>query len=108
MLPQLTACLLAFAVTTALIPWVMRVARERRILDYPDGGRRLHSEPVPRLGGVAIFTAAALSTTFVLVWDRISTSIDLPLSPILPGFAIGCAIVFIVGIVDDLRGVSPA
>jgi len=107
MLPQLAACLLAFAVTTTLIPWVMRVAREHRLLDYPDGGRRVHTEAVPRLGGVAIFIAAAVATVFVLAWDRFDGSIDLPMTPILPGFAIGCAIVFAIGIIDDLRGVSP-
>jgi UDP-GlcNAc:undecaprenyl-phosphate GlcNAc-1-phosphate transferase len=54
---------LAFLVTADLVPWVIRLARRHRFVDYP-GPRKIHAEPVPYGGGLAvaagmIFTLAA-------------------------------------------------
>ncbi|HEY4659407.1 MAG TPA: MraY family glycosyltransferase [Gemmatimonadaceae bacterium] len=107
MLPLLAAAFLGFITTLALMPWVMRLAREYRILDFPDAERRLHGEPVPRIGGLAIFIGVAVATLVVLLWARADDSIALRNGMMLPGFIAGAFIVVITGILDDVRGVTP-
>src|SRR6185295_14663800 len=103
MIPQFIAGLISFSIALALMPWVMATAREYRILDYPDGDRRIHRQPIPRLGGIAIFIATAIAATLVVVWDSFDPSINLPASATLPGVIFGCMVVFATGVVDDLK-----
>ncbi len=46
--------LLALATTYLLTPWVRRLAIRAGVLDMPDA-RRVHTEPIPRWGGLAIY-----------------------------------------------------
>src|SRR5579871_6438447 len=106
MVPQLSALILGFGIAYGLMPWVMRLAREYEVLDVPNDERRVHLTPVPRLGGVAIFAAGFLAAAVVFGWDYFDSSFELPRrAGSLPGMVIGATIVFITGIVDDLRGV---
>jgi UDP-GlcNAc:undecaprenyl-phosphate/decaprenyl-phosphate GlcNAc-1-phosphate transferase len=54
-LPALPPFLLASIVTIVLIPATMFAARRAGAVAQPDADRHLHSEPTPRLGGLAIF-----------------------------------------------------
>jgi len=90
------------------MPWAIRAAREHGILDHPDEERRVHEQPVPRIGGVAIFASTVLAAGGVFLWDLYDPSVDLPLVPHLPGVVLGCVIVFVTGMVDDAKGVRPA
>ncbi|HEY6867028.1 MAG TPA: undecaprenyl/decaprenyl-phosphate alpha-N-acetylglucosaminyl 1-phosphate transferase, partial [Candidatus Eisenbacteria bacterium] len=53
---SLSLALAALALTLAATPLVMSLARRLGALDRP-GGRRLHREPVPTLGGLALIAA---------------------------------------------------
>lgn len=99
----------AFAVAAvvglSLTPVITMVARRNGWLDYPDSQRRIHALPVPRLGGVGIFAGVVLSVVAFLLIPAFGGGLaDWPL---LPGLVVGSAIVFIVGLLDDLRGVPP-
>ncbi len=52
----------SFLATADLVPWVMRLARRRGFLDFP-GPRKIHGEPVPYGGGMAV--AAGLLLTLL-------------------------------------------
>ena len=56
-------------VTWLLTPGVARVARSLGMLDIPDE-RRIHTRPVPRGGGVAVFLGfhAGCAATFLMPW----------------------------------------
>src|SRR5713226_5771885 len=76
-------------------------------LEPPQLDRHVHTIPLPRLGGVAIYTSfmiAVGATIFVL--GRVDTSVALPLKStlILLGPAL---IIFLLGLYDDLYGVGP-
>ena len=62
----LCAAILSLGIT----PLVARLARTLRLMDYP-GTRKVHSEPVPRVGGVAIFLAILGATIPVMILDNI-------------------------------------
>jgi UDP-GlcNAc:undecaprenyl-phosphate GlcNAc-1-phosphate transferase len=57
-LPLILAALLAAAVAAWLLtPLAMRVAIRSGAIDEPDAGRRVHSRPIPRAGGLAVAAA---------------------------------------------------
>jgi UDP-N-acetylmuramyl pentapeptide phosphotransferase/UDP-N-acetylglucosamine-1-phosphate transferase len=57
-------CLSSFALTSAIIPSLLRIADRYSIYDIPNA-RKSHSDNIPRLGGIGIFIGFILS---VLYW----------------------------------------
>ncbi|HKQ57936.1 MAG TPA: hypothetical protein VJY35_08705, partial [Candidatus Eisenbacteria bacterium] len=53
---SLSLALASMAVTLLLTPLVIRLGRRAGALDHP-GPRRIHAQPVPTLGGIAIAVA---------------------------------------------------
>ena len=53
------AFVIAMIVTVVLIPPLARVAGRLRVLDEP-GTRKVHAQPVPRVGGIAMGFGALL------------------------------------------------
>lgn len=98
------AALIAGVVTSLLVPFVARVALALRAVDYP-GGRRFHGAAVPRLGGLAIGAGLACGAGAVALMKWNAWGVRIPKSD-LAAVLIGCAIVFLLGVVDDLVGVS--
>jgi UDP-GlcNAc:undecaprenyl-phosphate GlcNAc-1-phosphate transferase len=90
-----------------LTRFVRNLATVRGWVDRPRLDRHIHSKPIPRLGGVAIFSSFAvvvgLSLIAVRVWPIANTpSIGRVLAILVPAF-----LIFLLGLYDDLRAVSP-
>ena len=101
----LTVAALASVVIT---PMVARVAAGLEIYDAPDGDRRVHTRPVPRVGGVAVFVASVLGlSAWALVRVR-GSGMSAHEWNFLFGVVSGGAILFVAGLVDDVRGLRPA
>ncbi|MHC4973367.1 MAG: glycosyltransferase family 4 protein [Planctomycetota bacterium] len=81
------------AASWALAPVVARLALYRNVTVLP-GGRSIHSERTPLLGGVAIFVPFVLF--LVAAGDAASW-----------GLALGAGLMVGMGIYDDLRGLTP-
>jgi len=93
--------LIATLLAVILTPLVRMASSALGLLDAP-GGRKVHSISVPRTGGLAIIAAAASAVLLVSQWR----SGDVPeLRPIVPILA-GAALVFGVGLLDDVRSVG--
>ena len=96
---------IAALVTSLMVPVVTWLSVMLRALDYP-GERKLHTDPTPRLGGLAIVTGLLFGVGLVGlarwgVWGgRVSRS---ELAVVL----LGTAMVFLVGLADDVVGVPP-
>ncbi len=97
---------IAALVTHLLVPPIARLAVALRALDHP-GGRRLQDSVVPRLGGVAIGFGLALAAavSVALGWHDWSSKL---LRADLYALGLGLGLVFLVGVIDDLVGVSTA
>ena len=65
MFAALLPALLAVVVSWALTPVTMRLASACGAIDYP-GPRKIHSCPIPRLGGVAVVLAAVTASSIML------------------------------------------
>ena len=91
-------------IAVGLITPVMRlVAKRYGVVDRPSESHKTHNEPVPYLGGVAI-AIGVIGITFLasLVSDFSRETLFLASSVLIPAIIMG-----IVGLIDDLRKLSP-
>lgn len=82
---------IALAVAYFITPRVKDLAIKLGALDAPDA-RKVHTRPIPRMGGLAIYVAFMLA---VLASMHISREIM--------GLLVGGTVILIVGIIDDLK-----
>ncbi len=98
-------------VTLLLTPLVRRAAIAWGLVDTP-GGRKIHSKPIPRLGGVAIFAgvmaamAMQAAGEYYLGWGGTLVGGGTARVRIL-GVLAAMTMVFLVGLVDDILTLSP-
>ena len=100
---SLSIALAALAVAWLATPAVVRLAHRIGALDHP-GPRRVHREPVPTLGGLAIMIAVMSVAWLARVLPGPARELD-P-HPLI-GFTLAALPIVALGIVDDLRGASP-
>jgi len=86
----------ALGVALWITPVVMAAARRCGIVDKPDGRLKNHTEPVPYLGGVAIYGAFL-----------VSLGVSLEFGSEVLGILLAGAIVVILGLIDDLGALGP-
>jgi UDP-GlcNAc:undecaprenyl-phosphate GlcNAc-1-phosphate transferase len=98
------AAALAALATNLMVPPIARLAVVLRAMDHP-GERKLQTGAVPRLGGLAIAIGLALGggLAAVSLWGRLGAAVG---RGELLALGFGTLVVFLVGIVDDLVGVS--
>ncbi len=111
----------SFFITIALVPPVMRMARRTGFLDMP-GGRKIHTEPVPYGGGLAIAAGVLLPLVAGLIGAWLVTqgkSFGLPKGVLdyAPGVVSkaqevvvlvgGALVILFLGLADDRFKLSP-
>ncbi|MDB5100778.1 MAG: Undecaprenyl-phosphate alpha-N-acetylglucosaminyl 1-phosphate transferase [Cyanobacteria bacterium RYN_339] len=99
LLPYLVTLLVAWLATDLLIPWVTLAAYRLGRVDTPDA-RKVHTVPIPRLGGIAIFFGFVCSVALV---EWLTPGQLFPHSGPYLGLVAGAASIFLLGIADDLR-----
>jgi UDP-GlcNAc:undecaprenyl-phosphate GlcNAc-1-phosphate transferase len=96
----------AFAASFALTPFAIKLAPRIGALDVPKDDRRVHTKAMPRFGGLGIFVGAMASLA-------LSAAALIPLLPPeyqdgravkLAGVLAGGALIYLVGAVDDVKG----
>ncbi len=87
----------AFALTFAIIPTIIHVAKERRIYDLPNE-RSSHREPTPSLGGIGIFAGTVCG---IILWAPPGNF------GVLQYLLAAFVLIFFIGIIDDLLPISP-
>ncbi|MFC4770020.1 MraY family glycosyltransferase [Effusibacillus consociatus] len=80
---------LAFVIVYAMVPVMRSIALRTGFVDIPNK-RKIHSDPIPLLGGAAMF--AGFLVTTMLMGDIDSEYI---------GIALGSFVIFAVGLIDD-------
>lgn len=101
--------LFAVSILASLVitPGVIRLAEHHGLYDQPTGGRRVHTRPVPRLGGIPVFAATLLALAVAEATVGGGVLREAEFQRFLRAVLLGGGILFLVGLVDDLRGVSP-
>ena len=94
-LDNLKIILVVFLCVALLMPVVMKIANHVNALDIPNE-RKVHKEPMPRLGGLAIFMGFLLG--YMLFCSQ---------TPQMISILIGSFVLIIVGMIDDINPVRP-
>jgi len=94
-LKLLWALPLAFGVAYISTPWVRRLAVKVGATDTPNE-RKVHHGIMPRMGGLAIYLGFVVAVL-------LTQSLSRPLT----GLLLGGTLIVLMGMVDDIRGVSP-
>ncbi len=90
------AMMLSACVTYGLTPLVRKLAFKVGAVDIPKDERRVHTKPIPRMGGLAIFVGFLLS--YAIFSD---------MEPLKMGAIIfGASLMVITGIIDDINEMS--
>src|SRR2546422_10760350 len=96
---------LACTLSLVLTPIVRALALRIGAVDRP-GQRKIHTRPIPRLGGVSVVLAASLTTVLAAAVEGVGDGfirVDLTAwTPLL----LGGSIVFLAGVWDDIRPLS--
>ena len=82
----------ALGICLVSVPLIIRYAPHHGGIDLPDAlGRKVHTTPISRLGGIAIFLSFFVTYIF---WSR---------GPALTGILAGSMLIFFVGLLDDFK-----
>ena len=101
----------AFIVTVAAVPLVRRIAISHGIVDQPSA-RRVNKEPIPRLGGVAMYLGLLTALVVEYVCELAGFwpgpfSLFMGSGVNMVGVTVGLSIVVVVGVVDDVQSLRP-
>lgn len=88
--------LTAFVLSLAVSPLAIKLAPKIGAVDIPRDNRRMHTKTMPRFGGLAIFAGSIVSMLIFLNFD-----------PRIITITIGGVLIYILGIIDDIRHLSP-
>ena len=86
--------LTSLVLTLIFTPVAIFLAPKIGAVDIPKDNRRMHNKPMPRFGGFAIFIGTMSSIAIFLAGQ----------SPKMTGILVGGALIYILGLVDDLKG----
>ena len=102
-LPFLVPAAAAAALAYLLSPLVARLAEAVGAMDRP-GARKLHTTPIPRLGGLSVLVAVGV------VWFAQSLVFEQWSLPreIAIGLGLGLLPIVVISLIDDIRSVRPA
>jgi len=98
---------IAFVIAFAATPLSILISRRAGVIDVPRDDRRMHEDPVPRLGGIAIFLSFFVCTLILralisegYIPDQDAAEMLGKLQAIL----IAGVFIFLLGIIDDTKG----
>ncbi len=87
---------LALCVSFYMVPIVRRIARTTGLLDRPDGRLKTQNEPMPYLGGLAIYLGFLVSLGLTAEFKH----------EVL-GILLAATLVLLLGLIDDIGGIAP-
>lgn len=99
--------LVSFTLSLILTPLVRNLAWRFGIVDQPDQQRKIHNAPVPRTGGVAILAAVIGAYLLLLIAQLSSGRIVWENLPFVLRLLPALAVVFGVGLIDDIISLRP-
>lgn len=95
----------SLASTVVLVPLVIRLARRVGFLDHP-GPRKIHTEPIPYGGGIAVAAAVLIATFCATRFSPAETGTAGMKTFNWPVYAMGSLVILVLGVVDDRRRLS--
>jgi UDP-GlcNAc:undecaprenyl-phosphate GlcNAc-1-phosphate transferase len=100
-------CITAALVSLVTTRFVIHAADHYGIYDHPGDSRRIHTRPIPRLGGLAVVPAVVLGLCGVALLRAPQWGANMERPGFFAALIFGAGLLFAVGLWDDLRGLSP-
>lgn len=102
--------LFAVSLGMVIIPRILVISHKKRLYDVPDA-RKVHTVPVPRLGGLSFFPVILMSMFLVIgfrlyFWDMDTSSLSFNMLYEYLFLFVGMTLLYLVGVCDDLVGVG--
>ncbi len=106
-----TDFIMAMLIAAGLIKMLLYVSYKNRIFDLPDASRRVHTVPVPRLGGMSFMPTLIIVITFTVGFLYRFGLMTKPLQDnvllIRVAYMLGSGfLLYVLGIVDDLTDLN--
>lgn len=100
--------LFAVSLGMVIIPRILVISHKKRLYDVPDA-RKVHTMPVPRLGGLSFFPVILMSMFLVIgfrlyFWDMDTSSLSFNMLYEYLFLFVGMTLLYLVGVCDDLVG----
>ncbi|RQD70766.1 MAG: undecaprenyl/decaprenyl-phosphate alpha-N-acetylglucosaminyl 1-phosphate transferase [Tindallia sp. MSAO_Bac2] len=92
---MILALILSGAISYLTTPVALKISHKLGAIDVPKDSRRMHKNPIPRLGGLAIYFGFTVSSLLLL-------NLDKEIAALLTGGTL----MMILGVVDDSRTLS--
>ena len=96
----------SFCVAFVLTPLCRNLAIRWGLVDQPDHIRKLHTRPIPRVGGISIFIACSVSLILLLLSPYQFGSVVRGHLDVVRNLFSAATIVFFTGLVDDMLGLK--
>jgi UDP-GlcNAc:undecaprenyl-phosphate GlcNAc-1-phosphate transferase len=93
-----TAALISFV----LAPLLRDHAQKLQLIDSPSEERKIHADPIPRTGGVAIFLGFIVAITIPAFLNNPIANIFHDQFPMVIALLLPCFLMFLLGLVDDI------
>ena len=102
--------LFAVSLGMVIIPRILVISHKKRLYDVPDA-RKVHTMPVPRLGGLSFFPVILMSMFLVIgfrlyFWDVNVSGLSFNMLYECLFLFVGMTLLYLVGVCDDLVGVG--
>ena len=92
---SIIGAIIALILGLFLVPVVITFSAKKGLMDNP-GGRKIHSHPVSRLGGIAIWLCTILALISIIIVTYY------PSRRLLSGIIMGGSLMFLLGLIDDI------
>lgn len=89
-----------FVICLIITPIVIKFSKKFNLVDIPKDDRRVHSKPMPRVGGIAIVISMLLGLGIYYIITRNIPSIAL--NKKFLGYLLGGIVIFAMGLIDDI------
>jgi UDP-GlcNAc:undecaprenyl-phosphate GlcNAc-1-phosphate transferase len=100
----LVAFLLAFGVSALLTPLVRQWATKLGGLDRTGSSRKIHAQPIPRVGGIAVVLGFIVPLLGLFFWENEISALFFAHPTRVLGLFLGGVAIALLGLYDDVRG----
>ena len=92
---QIIGVIISYLLGVFIVPLVIAYSKKQGLIDEPNE-RKIHKNPISRLGGVAIFLSTMITFLFLVFLSYY------PYGSLLSGILLGSSLMFLLGLIDDI------
>lgn len=92
---HIIGAIISYLLGVFIVPLVIAYSKKQGLIDEPNE-RKIHTKPISRLGGVAIWLSTMLTFLFLVFLSYY------PYGSLLSGILLGSSLMFLLGLIDDV------